>query len=266
MALTRNRTKSNPINIAPFVDILLVLFVILVIVARFDGVSKAEAYIQKNKKLEKIVKELYKNIYSLKTSLDASKKTKSKLEKDSKKLLRKFNNQSKNSVQLEDLVKKIKQLQTKNTKIQDENRDLSMKLKDIKNNERSIKSDKVKLLKLNEKLTKRLKNNNLTKQKLMKLQKKIDVLTATLKIVRDELLSYKNEPKRKDDLYISIDKKGQIWLVDAITRVQLIKISFKNFKQILASLTFANVKYFYFPKNAKSAKTLALIRQTTKQK
>lgn len=36
------RTPKNPINIAPFVDVLLVLFVILVVAARFDGPGKDE--------------------------------------------------------------------------------------------------------------------------------------------------------------------------------------------------------------------------------
>jgi biopolymer transport protein ExbD len=36
------KIKHNPINIAPFVDVLLVLFVILVVAARFDGPGKDE--------------------------------------------------------------------------------------------------------------------------------------------------------------------------------------------------------------------------------
>lgn len=36
------KIKSNPINIAPFVDVLLVLFVILIVAARFDGPGKDE--------------------------------------------------------------------------------------------------------------------------------------------------------------------------------------------------------------------------------
>ncbi|ADR35281.1 hypothetical protein Sulku_2628 (plasmid) [Sulfuricurvum kujiense DSM 16994] len=36
------KIRSNPINIAPFVDVLLVLFVILVVAARFDGPGKDE--------------------------------------------------------------------------------------------------------------------------------------------------------------------------------------------------------------------------------
>lgn len=36
------KTKPSPINIAPFVDVLLVLFVILVVAARFDGPGKDE--------------------------------------------------------------------------------------------------------------------------------------------------------------------------------------------------------------------------------
>jgi hypothetical protein len=87
-------------------------------------------------------------------------------------------------------------------------------------------------------------------------------LKDALKIAREDLYDYKNNPKRKDDLYISIDKDGEIWLIDAITRKNLIKISFENYQNILASLTFANVRYFFYKDSKKSLQTVRKIRTT----
>lgn len=42
--MATHRNHANPINIAPFVDILLILFVILIVVARFDGGQLESAY------------------------------------------------------------------------------------------------------------------------------------------------------------------------------------------------------------------------------
>lgn len=36
------KIKGNPINIVPFIDVLLVLFVIMIVAARFDGADKVE--------------------------------------------------------------------------------------------------------------------------------------------------------------------------------------------------------------------------------
>jgi len=63
MATLKNRV--NPINIAPFVDVLLILFVILVVVARFDGVEKSKEYIQENQILSKKILKAQKKIKSL---------------------------------------------------------------------------------------------------------------------------------------------------------------------------------------------------------
>jgi biopolymer transport protein ExbD len=63
MATLKNRV--NPINIAPFVDVLLILFVILVVVARFDGVKKSKEYIQENQILSKKILKAQKKIKSL---------------------------------------------------------------------------------------------------------------------------------------------------------------------------------------------------------
>lgn len=86
------KTKSNLINIAPFVDVLLVLFVILVVAARFDGSGKDKKVIvmptvlkQERKDLESASKidALQKQISELKDKLDREKKLVTKLNKDS---------------------------------------------------------------------------------------------------------------------------------------------------------------------------------------
>ena len=81
-----------------------------------------------------------------------------------------------------------------------------------------------------------------------------------LKNVKKDLLAYKDDPKRKDDLHISIDREGKIWLIDAITRKQLLEITFQNYKDILSSLTFANVKYFFFKDSQKAMQTVKKIK------
>jgi biopolymer transport protein ExbD len=60
--MATQKSRANPINIAPFVDVLLILFVILVVVARFDGVEKAKEYISKNEILQKNIVILKKDI------------------------------------------------------------------------------------------------------------------------------------------------------------------------------------------------------------
>lgn len=62
------KTKSNPINIAPFVDVLLVLFVIVVVAARFDGPGKDEIM-----KLNTTIKEQAAKIAALKNQKPTTK-------------------------------------------------------------------------------------------------------------------------------------------------------------------------------------------------
>jgi len=213
MATIKNQV--NPINIAPFVDILLVLFVILVVVARFDGISKADEYINANKELREKIKTLKANaaLFTKKFKIQNQKKI------ESSNLLKESNQK---------LLKKLESLKKKNS-----------------------------LLLLNQKDTKqflKLKESN------QKLEKRLKAIKNMLKNVKKDLLAYKDDPKRKDDLHISIDREGKIWLIDAITRKQLLEITFQNYKDILSSLTFANVKYFFFKDSQKAMQTVKKIK------
>jgi hypothetical protein len=98
--------------------------------------------------------------------------------------------------------------------------------------------------------------------KVNNLKEKIKRLENALETTRKDLYDYKNDPKRKDDLHISIDRNGQIWLIDAITKRNLLNISFENLKNILKSLTFANIKYYYFKDSRQSIKIAKKIKTT----
>ena len=102
------------------------------------------------------------------------------------------------------------------------------------------------------------------KNQVEKLNKEVMRLKNSLKTTREDLKKYKDDPKRKDDLHIYIDKDGEIWLIDAITRRYLLKISFKSYQDILASLTFAHVRYFFFQGSKKTLRTIQRIRSKKK--
>lgn len=87
--------RTNPINIAPFVDILLILFVILIVAARFtqDSEVKQQEPVSKIEELEKMlsnkedaIKSLSKDIDSLREAVVSPKKENTELQSKNKEI------------------------------------------------------------------------------------------------------------------------------------------------------------------------------------
>ena len=265
MAMIKNHT--NPINIAPFVDILLILFVILVVIARFDGVSKANKYLLEVKSLEKQISNYSKLLEN--KSLENNNLKKALKEKDKKDLIQKV--QSEKRILIDEISKlksKVSTFQNSMTDYQERLKEQQSKnTKEIKtlNNQNKVLTKKIKMLQeklLKAKQTKRPKKIRKYPTDIINKQKKeIAALKSTLKDTREDLYQYKSDPKRKDDLYISIDKEGKIWLINAMSKKYLLTITKKNLEDILASMTFAKIRYYYVRDSRKSIETVKEIKR-----
>ena len=146
--------------------------------------------------------------------------------------------------------------------------EIANKTKDVAKNR--VLTDKIsslekKIIELN-KMLKHTKNLQKINEALLvktdKMKKIIANLKSNLKRIINDLKEYKKDPKRMDSLYLSIDKNGKIWLIDAITGKNLIDITLKNFNDILSSLTYAHIKYYYTKDSKKSLHTVNIIRQS----
>ena len=228
MDMTKNRT--NPINIAPFVDILLVLFVILVVAAKFDGNNEIKTYISTIKKLEQKVKD-------------------QKVKLDNASTNQKDTGDSKLLKQLQQAREKIAKLQNKYSTLKSDfdskiafERDRYLTL------EKKYSSLDKQFLRLQQEQIDNQKQKSkatYTDEDIAKLKNKIAELKKTIKTVTDNLRSIKKDPDRKNDLQIYIDWGGEIWLVDGIYQQTTVKISLSTYQAIIDSLTYANVRYFY---------------------
>lgn len=116
--------RSNPINITPFVDVLLILFVILIVAARFD--------VEVPKPIEQpqpIVIDNQNDYKALEISLSDKEAKLKKLAEENQKLKNEINTTNKEQLQVKNSSLKsddeIKKLKEENTKLTQENKKLS---------------------------------------------------------------------------------------------------------------------------------------------
>ena len=111
---------TNPINIAPFVDILLILFVILIVAARFNTVEDTTVAANKPQEIEKQkdkdidVENLEEEIKKLSNE---NKELKQKKEKEASNLKKEFEKQSSTSKDIATLNKEVEELKKENKRL-----------------------------------------------------------------------------------------------------------------------------------------------------
>lgn len=119
MAMISKRT--NPINIAPFVDILLILFVILIVAARFtqdSEISLTEIPVNKIEELEKQLLDKKTKLEELDNQNISLKSKLSEIEKTKESQAVKLRQDTKHSKKLEAISAENKKLKEENKKLQ----------------------------------------------------------------------------------------------------------------------------------------------------